>query len=55
MVIPKGVAGDWHPYLTPDEFVTDFNKLDGLTKDNLTLIGMQTRKTWLTVAVIWHY
>lgn len=55
MVIPKGLAGDWHPYLTPDEFVTGFNKLDGLTKDNLTLIGMQTHNAWFIVAVIWHY
>jgi alpha-N-arabinofuranosidase len=39
MVIPKGVAGDWHPYLEPDEFVLGFNKLDGLTKDNVTLVG----------------
>ncbi|KXX74213.1 Alpha-L-arabinofuranosidase A [Madurella mycetomatis] len=39
MVIPEGVAGDWHPYLTPDEFVTRFNRLDGLTRDNLTFIG----------------
>jgi alpha-N-arabinofuranosidase len=43
MEIPHGAAGDWHPYLTPDEFVTRFDRLDGLTVDNLTLIGMQTQ------------
>ncbi|KAK4458635.1 alpha-L-arabinofuranosidase A [Cladorrhinum samala] len=39
MEIPKGAAGDYHPYLTPDEFVTKFDRFDALTRDNLTLIG----------------
>ncbi|KAK3994491.1 alpha-L-arabinofuranosidase A [Cladorrhinum sp. PSN332] len=39
MVIPKGAAGDYHPYLTPDEFVKRFDRFDSLTRDNLTLIG----------------
>ncbi|KAK3905544.1 glycoside hydrolase superfamily [Staphylotrichum tortipilum] len=39
MVIPVPAAGDYHPYLRPDEFVENFNKFDHLTKDNLTLIG----------------
>ncbi|KAH7625864.1 glycoside hydrolase superfamily [Sordaria sp. MPI-SDFR-AT-0083] len=39
MTIPKGVAGDYHPYLTPDNMVSQFNKFDALTRDNLTLIG----------------
>ncbi|KAK0669942.1 family 51 putative glycoside hydrolase [Cercophora samala] len=39
MTIPKGAAGDHHPYLTPDEFVQRFNKFDSLSRDNVTLIG----------------
>jgi alpha-N-arabinofuranosidase len=39
MVIPAPAAGDYHPYLRPDEFVENFDKFDHLTKDNLTLIG----------------
>ncbi|KAK4187876.1 family 51 putative glycoside hydrolase [Podospora australis] len=39
MTIPKGAAGDYHPYLTPDEFVQRFGRFDALTRDNLTLIG----------------
>ncbi|KAK0649122.1 glycoside hydrolase superfamily [Cercophora newfieldiana] len=39
MTIPAGVAGDWHPYLTPDKMVLAFNKFDQLSSDNVTLIG----------------
>lgn len=39
MTIPKPAAGDYHPYLTPDNMVLSFNKFDALTRDNLTLIG----------------
>jgi alpha-N-arabinofuranosidase len=40
MVIPAPLAGDWHPYLTPDSMVNNFNRLDNISKQNLTLIGM---------------
>jgi len=39
MTIPAPAAGDWHPYLTPDNMVSNFNRLDQLTRQNLTLIG----------------
>ncbi|KAK3319529.1 glycoside hydrolase superfamily [Cercophora scortea] len=39
MTIPAPAAGDYHPYLTPDEFVAQFNKFDRLSKNNLTFIG----------------
>ncbi|KAK3376066.1 glycoside hydrolase superfamily [Lasiosphaeria ovina] len=39
MVIPAPAAGDYHPYLTPDEFVARFGKFDALTTQNQTLIG----------------
>ncbi|KAK3391644.1 glycoside hydrolase superfamily [Sordaria brevicollis] len=39
MTIPKPAAGDYHPYLTPDNMVKAFNKFDALSRDNLTLIG----------------
>ncbi|KAK3934967.1 glycoside hydrolase superfamily [Diplogelasinospora grovesii] len=39
ITIPAGVAGDYHPYLTPDEFVANYNKFDHISKQNLTLIG----------------
>ncbi|KAK3345964.1 glycoside hydrolase superfamily [Lasiosphaeria hispida] len=39
MVIPAPAAGDYHPYLTPDQMVASFSKFDRLSKQNLTLIG----------------
>jgi alpha-N-arabinofuranosidase len=39
MIIPAPAAGDYHPYLEPDEFYHEFHKFDSLTEDNLTLVG----------------
>ncbi|KAK3690512.1 glycoside hydrolase superfamily [Podospora appendiculata] len=39
MVIPAPAAGDYHPYLTPDEFVAQFSRFDRLGAGNLTFIG----------------
>ncbi|KAK0611235.1 glycoside hydrolase superfamily [Immersiella caudata] len=39
ITLPAGVAGDWHPYLTPDKLVLAFNRFDPLSRDNVTLIG----------------
>ncbi|KAK0610385.1 glycoside hydrolase superfamily [Bombardia bombarda] len=40
MVIPAPAAGDYHPYLTPDEFVLQgFGRFDAMGRGNLTLIG----------------
>ncbi|KAK4109194.1 glycoside hydrolase family 51 protein [Canariomyces notabilis] len=39
MTIPAGAAGDWHPYLTPDNMVDSWDRLDPLTRDNLTIVG----------------
>ncbi|KAK3313964.1 glycoside hydrolase superfamily [Apodospora peruviana] len=39
MVIPAPAAGDYHPYLTPDEFALNFGRFDQLSRQNLTLIG----------------
>jgi len=44
MTVPAGLAGDWHPYLTPDKMVLAFNKFDNLSKDNVTLIGKTSPK-----------
>lgn len=42
MTIPAPAAGDYHPYLTPDQMVNYYSRFDRLTKDNLTLIGTYT-------------
>lgn len=39
MVIPAPAAGDWHPYLTPDELVDHFDRFDSISRQNKTLIG----------------
>ena len=37
--IPYPAAGDYHPYLTPNELVDKFNQFDPLTRQNQTLLG----------------
>ena len=39
MTIPDGAAGDYHPYLTPDQFVAAYSRFDQLEKGSLTLVG----------------
>jgi alpha-N-arabinofuranosidase len=47
MTIPAGAAGDWHPYLTPDNMVDSWDRLDPLTRDNLTIVGMLSSSSGL--------